>query len=319
MKAKELLEKTQEDAREDESKLFSQADEHKPSSQEEKVEEAYENITRKIEALRHDDDGYEQQQQEQEQGQEEGEDETIPTYTVPDRLADPEFSKPEITDLNSKEEGIKEKGIEEDQTLDDLAREEEMISETPVREENQEDSFSIPNLHSPRPTLNFQYRERPVQPGKKPSRNFLWLAIVGLGVIAVAVYLLKNQSLSPKNPSPSPSAALVIPSPQPTPTPIPTLSPEQRGKYKVRVLNGTSKTGMAASVSARLKELGYQTGRAANATNSAFTKTLVRVKAENISLADQLIKDLLPDFDASASLDLKGSETVDGEIILGIR
>jgi hypothetical protein len=104
-----------------------------------------------------------------------------------------------------------------------------------------------------------------------------------------------------------------------TPTPEPTPEAVDRSKFKIRVLNGTTKTGLAASVSAKLKDLGYQTDKVGNATNSAFQTTLVRVKQSSTGLLDQLIRDVAPDFSAASSTELKDSDSADGEVILGTK
>lgn len=163
--------------------------------------------------------------------------------------------------------------------------------------------------------------------------QWLILLVIGLGVVAGTVFFLKNQFQLPFNlfgsktasqPTPQPTF-VAIATPEPTPTPIPV----DRTIFKVRVLNGTSKTGFAATVSAKLKELGYQTDKAANATNSAFLQTVVRVKPSkktvegttktlDQALLEQLIRDLSDQqFNATSSTSLKETDGADAEVILG--
>ncbi|MBI4038323.1 LytR C-terminal domain-containing protein [Candidatus Daviesbacteria bacterium] len=140
------------------------------------------------------------------------------------------------------------------------------------------------------------------------------VGIIILLLIGTTGYLLRGKfSNSPSLPSPSPSLEITTPEPSPTPLTL------DRSKYTIRILNGTSKSGLAASISAELKDLGYKIGKTGNATNSAFLKTVVRVKEGVIELSDQLIKDLSPDFEAEVGAPLKSSEDVDGEVILGAK
>ncbi len=316
MKARELLEKTKPVSSEEEEP-------RRHASQEEKVNEAYDNISRKLEALRKgpvvvdkdDENKFEEEQvsPEEPESLEAPENPEEPeSLEAPENPEEPESPEgQEDEDMIVPDERIHRNfGIPahtEDSpvdTMDDLAREQ----------------LHIPNLHSPKPTLNFHYRERGSQVEKKSSKRILILGLIGLGVIAAIVYLLKNQPSGSKTPSSSPSITRAVITTTPAPTPVPGLSKEDRAKFTVRVLNGTTKTGLAASVSAQLKELGYKTGKTGNATNSAFTKTLVRVKASAQALADQLVADLAGQFDAaSSSAALKDSDTVDAEIILGTR
>lgn len=102
----------------------------------------------------------------------------------------------------------------------------------------------------------------------------------------------------------------------PIETPIPTPTVD-RSEYTVRILNGTKTSGLAASASAKLKELGFQVEKTGNATNSAFLKTVVRVKEGESNLLSILLKDLMPDFTAEEGPVLKQSDTSDAEVILG--
>lgn len=149
------------------------------------------------------------------------------------------------------------------------------------------------------------------QGGKKI--HLLVLAIIGLLVIGGSVYFLKNtfKSGSPA-PTPEPTST-----PEPTPSPSPTPIPLDRSKFKIRVLNGTSQSGLAGTISDQLKGLGYSIDRTGNATNSAFTNSVVRTKSASTGLGDQLVQDLGSDFNASASGTLKDSDPADGEVILG--
>ncbi len=188
------------------------------------------------------------------------------------------------------------------------------------KEEDFDDLANIPHVSSmndrstvPYPTLN-----RNPEGGKTKKFHLLILVLIGIVIVGSTVYFLKNSFNSPlggilkEKPSPTPVVT-------PTPTPSPTPTPVDRATFKISVLNGTSKTGLAASVSAKLKNLRYQTTKVGNATNSSFERTVVRVKPSLLHLAEQLIKDLMPEFDglSDSTLDLSGSD--DGVVILGAR
>jgi len=237
----------------------------------------------------------------------------------------------------------------EPDSLDDLTNAEESphrrSAPFPAQEELSE--YDIPNLKSrPTPHSDFSgmdqrresyYQETPPMrdrgdsepgdffnkhqtsvPRKRGSKvHLLILGILGLGVVAFTVYLLKygfDPGLGGQ-PSPTPSPTPVV-SPTPEPTPEVTI---ERGNFTVRVLNGTSTTGLAGTVTDKLKELGYKTGRQGNATNSAFEQTVVRVKegSESASLLQKLIQDLSPDYQAVESEPLPDNATSDAEVILG--
>lgn len=150
--------------------------------------------------------------------------------------------------------------------------------------------------------------------GSKPL--MLVVIIIIIGLVVFSLNLLRGKFLSNSNETPSPSSELLQPTTSPSPSPT---SLFDRSKYTLRVLNGTSKSGLAASVSAKLKDLGYKTDKVGNATGSAYERTQVSVKNGQSALFDQLVKDLSPDYDASAGSSLKDDDTVDGEVILGTK
>lgn len=240
---------------------------------------------------------------------------------------------------------------DKEETLDDLVEESEEDDKAKQTHssinEDLENDMHIPNLRS-NSSNNASYTKRTFSqnrsmnqnledeyPPQDPSKFFnrhtsstprtrsskwhlLILILIGIVVISGTVYLLKGQfknvGVTPA-PSPEPSVEPAQPSPSPSPSPS-----VERSKYKIRVLNGTTKTGLAASVSAKLKELGYQTDRTGNATNSALERTQIRAKSSLSSLIDQIIRDLTGQFDtASSSSSLKESDSADAEVILGAK
>lgn len=238
-------------------------------------------------------------------------------------------------------------------SLDDLAEEELPLHRTDYPSSHQEEEeYNNPNLHIPNlrssqsqnqgfagrrnmdqnfnnnnnnyqnsqyDQNNFGGRFQPERRGGASKMHLLILVLIGISVIGATVYLLKNQfgDLAPggAQQTPMPSSTTVA---EQTPLPTPTPQALNRADFKIRVLNGTSKTGLAGTVSNELKSLGYQIDKTGNATNSAFPQTVVRTK-DNSALSQQLIVDLSPDYTAVASTPLKSSDSYDAEVILGAK
>ena len=190
----------------------------------------------------------------------------------------------------------------------------------PLREEGFETEGLQSEAESPAPSKFFHssqasdlYATTPTSSSGK--KRFLIMGIVGLVIAGAIFYFLKDKFGGQTKVSPSPAA--VSPIIKESPSPSPEVSFE-RSKYTIRVLNGTKLTGMAASTSAKLKDLGYKIERTGNATDSAFLKTVVRVKPDLEELLANLLKDLSAlDFKGEEGLQLKDSDTSDGEVILG--
>lgn len=216
------------------------------------------------------------------------------------------------------------------------------VMDEPEEEEGVSEEIHIPNLRSPklsqnpsfnRPSIDENYqegggrmREVPFERGspvfRQPQRrggaskvHLLILLIIGIAVIGATVYFLKTQFSGSSSPEP---VKQVVTTPTPVPTPVPEPVPD-RSKFVIKVLNGTTKAGMAATVSAKLKELGYQTEKGVNAPTQNYQRTEIKAKEGQEALVKQLILDLSPDFDATASGTLKSSSTIDAEIILGLK
>jgi hypothetical protein len=231
-------------------------------------------------------------------------------------------------DENESEIGLPKERTPQPDTLDDLAEEDYSIPNlkgsrqggynigynTPSQKSNMENMQNISASNDP--NIFFSSHNQSSPPKRANKFHLLILVIIGIFVIGFTVYILKGgfgqigKTLSP-SPSPSEQAS---PSPTPTPTPEP-----ERSKYKVRVLNGSGKTGLAKTLSEKLKELGYQIDKTGNATNSAFTQTLIRVKPANESFIPQVVKDLAPDYDGAGNTSLEDDDKVDIEIILGAK
>ncbi len=185
-----------------------------------------------------------------------------------------------------------------------------------------EDRSSIPHLGSMRNSQPSSLYASNRNPGGGSKWHVIVLALIGIAVVGATVYLLKGNIGTPSflqseaTPTPEPTISSVVENP--TPTPEPTIT---RADYKVRVLNGTSQSGLAGTTATKLKDLGYQIDKTGNATNSAFTQTVVRVKegSNSAALFDLLVKDLSSDFSAVASTILKAADAADAEVILGTK
>jgi len=210
-----------------------------------------------------------------------------------------------------------------EQTLDDLAGETEKLPTgvEPSRPKSfmdmDQDSITQPALtNSQIPSSGVYARgNRPTKSNKPKTFILLLIALV---VIGGSVYLLKGKLFKSGEAQPTPSATPTEAT-QDTPTPTPTPSID-RSKYTVRILNGTSTSGLAASVSAKLTGLGYKQDKLGNATNSSFTQTQIRVKPSAVAIMDQIIKDLSPDYQgASSASALKETDAADIEVIIGAK
>lgn len=110
------------------------------------------------------------------------------------------------------------------------------------------------------------------------------------------------------------------PTPNPTPisTPTPTPTPSvDKSAFKVRVLNGTTKTGAAGNLADALKSKGWNVVTRGNADKQNFETSLIRAKKPNQAAASVLANDLKPDYEASVDGNLADSDSADAEVIIG--
>ncbi|OGE31617.1 hypothetical protein A2631_00605 [Candidatus Daviesbacteria bacterium RIFCSPHIGHO2_01_FULL_44_29] len=157
------------------------------------------------------------------------------------------------------------------------------------------------------------------QKNSRPSRTLpiIILGLVALGVLGATVYLLKGGSLKKApTPTPSPQAPIVVASPSPSPSPEIQVN---RSDFKIRVLNGTTKSGLAATLASKLKDLGYKIDKTGNAPSQTVVQTTIKLKASTASLSAQLIKDLAPDYEATVGANLKDTDAADGEVTIGAK
>lgn len=169
---------------------------------------------------------------------------------------------------------------------------------------------------------NFFSQHQPQAPKRANKFHLLILIIIGMAVIGFTVYILKggfggiNLGTSMQSsPSPSPTAT---PEPTPTPTPEPEVN---RGDFTVRVLNGTSTSGLAKTVGDKLKEAGFKIAAPGNAEDSDVEQTEIRVKEGSASatLFERIKLDLAPDYDAKEGEKLDAKTKHDAEVIIGAK
>lgn len=171
----------------------------------------------------------------------------------------------------------------------------------------------------PRPAA-FGPTGRPLTPDRRRRGSWLHviiLALIGAAVVGGTIYFLKNQSMfagQQSEPTPVPATTTI------TPAASPSASPELiRADFKVKVMNGTTKTGLAATVSDKLASLGYQMDKPSNAPRQNYKVTEVKVKEGKDDLLNLLIKDLSSDYEASAGATLSESDPNDAQVILGLK
>jgi hypothetical protein len=139
---------------------------------------------------------------------------------------------------------------------------------------------SAPNLVAVEETENIS-PEMPGQKKKGVFGKFLLITLISAGlVVALAggVYVYLNgvnqntTDILEATPEPAP---LATPEPTASQTPVPK---ESLSIYKVSVLNGSGKIGVAGVVKGLLEKGGFEVGSTGNANNFDFTDTVISTK-----------------------------------------
>ena len=141
-------------------------------------------------------------------------------------------------------------------------------------------------------------------------------AILIIGVFAGAV-IYKDKILNRLKFNQPAKEAVVLPSP--TPIPTPTAIPLDRGQYKVRVLNGTTKTGAAGSLADTLKDKGWEivsTGNAKKQTGKVPGKARISVKESLDQVLATMTADLENELAATTGAELKSTDKADVEVVI---
>ena len=124
-------------------------------------------------------------------------------------------------------------------------------------------------------------------------RAFILAALVVLGIIGLTRLFPQNPSLGVTGPGGTSTQ-----SPEPTTGPLVTPTPTATRRAKVRgvvvlVLNGTTRKGLAAEVSATLKNAGYKLKVPGNARSTQTTT--VNYRADSLPEAQAIVRKYFPD------------------------
>ncbi|MEK9178618.1 MAG: LytR C-terminal domain-containing protein [Patescibacteria group bacterium] len=156
------------------------------------------------------------------------------------------------------------------------------------------------------------------------KKSYGWLLIVG--AILAVIILLGGLLFYYKGIQNSTSNATPSPTPSPTPTaseePTPTATAEaklDREKYGIEVLNGSGKSGQAASMQKILEDAGFKVDSIGNADDSSYSDSEISAKEKiEKEFLDELIKELSKTYEVSKKIGkLEDSEDSDIVIIVG--
>lgn len=155
----------------------------------------------------------------------------------------------------------------------------------------------------------------------QPKKSFplgVLIPLIVVGAVFAGVIIFRDQIMTKINSSSSPVAkeAEVAP-PAPTVSPTPTPVSVERSEYKVRVLNGTKKSGAAGALATKLKDLDWVILSTGNAANTNTLQTTIKAKSDLKNVAAALLADLGTDFQATIAADLKSNDKADVEVTIG--
>lgn len=158
------------------------------------------------------------------------------------------------------------------------------------------------------------------------NAKWLWIliALIVIGALAFAFFKgigpfasLKGGN-SVEEASPTPAAVFEeISSPSPEAT---TSAKLDKTLAKIRILNGSGKTGAASEAKDFLEARDWVVSNIGNANSSDFTQTIVRIKAKFASLGTALISDLSSKYSVKPTVEeLEATGSADIEVILGAK
>lgn len=171
------------------------------------------------------------------------------------------------------------------------------------------------------------------QESEEKNAKWLWLLIVliiigslvfafvrGIGPFSrFSPFTNGDESESTFSPTPiSSPISFESPSPEATAEAEVTQNEVDKSEPKIRVLNGSGKTGAAAALKDFLEDKDYQVTAIGNAESSDFEQTELRFKEGFGKFQESLISDLSDDYSVKISSEgLSDSDDVDIEIIVG--
>lgn len=163
------------------------------------------------------------------------------------------------------------------------------------------------------------------QESKEKNAKWLWLLIV-LIIIGGLVFAFVRGigpfsrfqfgSSQEEESTPSP---FVFESPSPSPLEeSPALEVDKR-EVSIKVLNGSGKTGAAASMKDLLEGKGWKVASIGNASSSDFDQTELRFKVDVKKFEKTLTGDLSDKYSVTTGEDLEGTGSADIEVIIGAK
>lgn len=156
------------------------------------------------------------------------------------------------------------------------------------------------------------------------GKNAKWLWILIVVIILAALGFAFFKGIGPfaglkgakASPTPSPSVTSEeVSSPSPEATAGATID---KTKAKIRVLNGSGKTGAASTTKDYLESKGYKVSSIGNAKTSDFTQTVIKFKDAFKNFQETLVADLSAKYSVKTdSTPLEASDSADIEITIG--
>ncbi len=160
------------------------------------------------------------------------------------------------------------------------------------------------------------------QESGEKNAKWLWILIVIIIIAALAFAFLKK--IGPFSRFGASQEVVETPSPfsfssSSTPSPEATSGAElSKSEPKIRVLNGTTTTGLAATVKSFLENKGYKVVAIGNADSSDFTNTVVKFKNSFKNFESLITADLSSKYSVSTSSSpLEATDSADIEVTAG--
>ncbi len=194
-----------------------------------------------------------------------------------------------------------------------------VMNQRPQVEESLDDlNKTIPHVNTQVPSsgiyLNHSKRVENTSSGNGSSKLWLLIPVILLVLAFGSVFMFRDRLFSAVTTTTTEATPTPTQAPSPTPTPAPAV---ERKNFKVRVLNGTTKTGAAGTLASTLKDLGWDVTKTGNNDDQKVEAGFIRFKEGKEDAVATMIADLGTNYTASSSGTLKSSDTVDLEVVIG--
>lgn len=230
----------------------------------------------------------------------------------PSVVGDPEETEEQKTDKPDSENRELKTENQEEEAVEEEAPKKEVSNLSDVVEEDVDPIRHVRGAHTVPVSVMTDHHLTPPSRGSKKwvliPVILLLLMFGGLIYFRETVFT-KFAGVVRSEPTPTP----IPPAPIPTPTPIPV----ERSEFRVRVLNGTSKSGAAKELGDILKEKGWEIERVGNNPDQEVAKGYVRAKESAKEALVTLLSDLGSGYEASAEGKLKTTDGADLEVVIG--